>query len=90
MVAKTAIEAAEMAAEYFYHFMMDMGSDDVDAINAAAGVYKHITGEEKDMVEFLGLEEDDIHSYEENQMGYNDDEDDVMADEEFDEDYYRR
>ena len=83
MVAKTALEAAEMAAEYFYHFMMDMGSDDVDAINAAAGVYKHITGEEKDMVEFLGLEEDDIHSYEDDQLIYNEED-------EFDEDYYRR
>ncbi len=50
-------EAAEMAADYMYHFMLeDLGSSDEDAINAAAGVYQHITGEELNAEEFLGLD----------------------------------
>lgn len=49
-------EAAEKAADYMYHFMMDcINSSEEDAENAACGIYKYITGEEIDIKEFLGF-----------------------------------
>ena len=49
-------EAAEKAADYMYHFMIDdIGSIEEDAENAACGIYKYIMGEEIDIKEFLGF-----------------------------------
>ncbi len=48
--------AAEIAAEYMWHFMLeDIGSNDEDAELAAIDIYKRITGNNINIKEFLGL-----------------------------------
>lgn len=46
--------AAEKAADYMYHFMIDDTFEE-DAEKAACDIYKYITGEEIDIKEFLGF-----------------------------------
>ena len=48
--------AAEIAAEYMWHFMLeDIGSNDEDAELAAIDIYKRITGNNINIKELLGL-----------------------------------
>lgn len=48
--------AAEKAADYMYHFMVDdINSIEENAEKAACNIYKYITGEEIDIKEFLGF-----------------------------------
>ena len=48
--------AAEIAAEYMWHFMLeDIGSNDEDAELAAIDIYKTITGNNINIKELLGL-----------------------------------
>ena len=54
---KTGIKyAAEIAATYIWGYLLEMGSSDEDAENAAIRIYKKITGEDISIREFLGLD----------------------------------
>ena len=55
MKANTVQQAAEMAADFIFHFMEEMGSEKNDAINAASQIYKYITDTSLDVEGVLGV-----------------------------------
>lgn len=58
-IANTVLEAAEIAAEYIYHFLYHSGAEVEDCLNEASNIYTQITGEELNAREYFGFDEDD-------------------------------
>lgn len=57
--AKTVEEAAEIAADFIYNYMYELGAEREDCEDAAHDIYYTITGEHLDVEDFFGLEDDD-------------------------------
>ncbi len=60
MKAKSVQEAAEIALEFMYHWMYDIGEEGRYCVEAAEDIYRAITGEDIDAYEYLGLDREDI------------------------------
>lgn len=59
----TRKEAGEMAAEYMFHFMEDLGSTPSDCLHAAQGIYSYLTNHELLNVEMvLGFTEEELET----------------------------
>ncbi len=60
MKAETVKQAAEIAAEFIYHYLYDLGSVARECVDAASEIYAEITGEELNTEEFFGMTDEDI------------------------------
>ena len=62
-MSKEEIIVAEKAADFMYHWMYDIGTEERDCCNAASEIYLYLTGEELDCEDFFGLELDSEDSF---------------------------
>ena len=60
MKAETVKQAGEIAAEFIYHYLYDLGSVARECVDAAKEIYAEITDEELNVEEFFGLTDEVI------------------------------
>lgn len=57
----TRKEAGEMAADWIFRFMEELGSEPIDCLNAAKDIYLYITGKDDlNVEEVIGFSEEEI------------------------------
>ena len=56
MAAKSILGAAEIAADWVFHFLEEMGEYEDACVQSASDVYKAISGQKMNVEDILGIE----------------------------------